>query len=187
MDTLQICIPVPPSKLIPAPFFPKRRGHLINVGFPVWALDFLPQPPKSKTQYIAVSGHPTPDPRPSLYTPAPAPNTVQIWAVEPHSKKGEGKACLATTITHSWGSCWGLKFCPYGACGDGRAGLLAGAFGDGIVRVMDVREEWLGTAKKAVNVAVTTAGWEYSLGDGCLATAVCWKSHTEIVVGCSNG
>lgn len=91
------------------------------------------------------------------------------------------------TITHSWGSCWGLKFCPYGSCGDGRAGLLAGAFGDGIVRVMDVRQDWLGTAKQAVNVAVTTAGWEFSLGDGCLATCVCWKSHTEIVVGCSNG
>jgi hypothetical protein len=66
-------------------------------------------------------------------------------------------------------------------------GLLAGVFGDGIVRVMDVREQWLGTAKKAVNIAVTAVGWEYSFGERCLATCVCWKSHTEIVVGCSNG
>lgn len=161
---------------------------MINVGYPVWALDFLPQPPKSsETQYIVVSGHPTDDPRPSLYAPAPSPNAIQMWAIESDSNQGEGKSYLATTITHSWGSNWGLKFCPYGAYGDGRVGLLAGVFGDGVARVIDVRKEWLGSSKAPVNVLVSAAAWEYSLGERCLATCVCWKSHTEILVGCSNG
>jgi hypothetical protein len=160
----------------------------MNVGYPVWSLDFLPQPPKSsQKQYIAVSGHPNDNPQPNLYTPTSSPNSIQIWAVEPHLKNAEGKSYLATTISHSWGSCWGLSFCPYGAYGKGRMGLLAGVFGDGVARVMDIREEWLGTSKEPVHALVTSAAWEYSLGEECLATCVCWKSHTEIAVGCSNG
>ena len=177
-----------PSTLILASFFPKQRGHLVNVGYPVWALDFLPQPPKSSgTQYIAVSGHPNDHPRPSLYTPAPSSNVIQIWAVEAHSNKREGKSYLVTTISHSWGSCWGLKFCPYGGYGSGRVGLLAGVFGDGVARVIDVRKEWLGSFTEPVNVLISSAGWEFPMGEECLTTCVCWKSHTEIVCGCSNG
>jgi hypothetical protein len=107
--------------------------------------------------------------------------------VEPHKKKSEGSCYLATLICHSWGSCWGLKFCPYGAYGDGRVGLLAGVFGDGVVRVLDIRNEWLGTPAGTINIQVTEAAWEYRLGKDVYATCVSWKSHTEIVVGYSTG
>ena len=65
-------------------------------------------------------------------------------------------------IRHSWGSCWGLKFCPYGAYGNGRVGLLAGVFDDGIVRVIDVRREWLGKDEMN-NVSISEAAWEFSV------------------------
>ena len=174
--------------LTKATFFSNRRGHIINVAQPVWALDFLPQlPSKSpQTQYLAISGHPTFDNHPKIYTRDSCPNVIQIWAVELHSSGSEGRNYLATVIFHSWGSCWGLKFCPYGAFGEGRVGLLAGVFGDGVVRVIDLRSEWLGT-KATVNVSVTEAAWKFSFGNDFLATCVSWKSYTEIVVGCSHG
>lgn len=65
--------------------------------------------------------------------------------------------------------------------------MLAGVFGDGIVRVIDVRDDWVGNAEGCVKVSVTEAAWEYSFADGFVGTCVSWKSHTEIVVGCSNG
>jgi hypothetical protein len=89
-------------------------------------------------------------------------------------------------VCHSWGSCWGLKFCPYGAYGNGRAGLLAGVFGDGVIRVVDVPSEWLET-RETKNMAITEAAWEFSFENDFSGTCVSWKSHTEIIVGCSNG
>ena len=66
-------------------------------------------------------------------------------------------------------------------------GLLASVFGDGIVRVLDLREEWVGRENATVNISVTEAAWEFDVGKAVMATCVAWKSHTEIVVGCSNG
>lgn len=171
-----------------ASFFTKKRGHIINSGHPVWALDFLPQPPlrKSQTQYIVIAGHPSLDARHNLYTRESSPNVIQLWAVKPDTSAPEGSAYLATLICHSWGTCWGLRFCPYGAYGNGRLGLLAGAFGDGTVRVFDVRNDWIGNAEETVNVRVSEAAWEFSFGE-FLGTCVAWKSHTEVVIGCSNG
>ena len=172
-----------------AKFYPAKRGHIINVGQPIWALDFLPQPASKarKTQYLAVAGHPSFEARPKLYFPAAGSNVIQLWAIAPHRPKSEGASYISTFISHSWGSCWGLRFCPYGAYGEGRVGLLAGVFGDGVCRVIDVRSEWIGTSDSTVNVRVSQAAWEYTFGEDVLATCVAWKSHTEIVVGCSNG
>ena len=66
-------------------------------------------------------------------------------------------------------------------------GLLAGVFSDGIVRIFDIREEWIGSKERTTNISVSEAAWKISIGDEFLATCVAWKSHTEIVVGCSNG
>lgn len=80
-----------------------------------------------------------------------------------------------------------MKFSPYGASGNGRVGVLAGVFGDGAVRILDVRDEWIGNAKKTVNIQVVQPAWEHSLGEIALATCVAWKSHNEIIVGYSHG
>lgn len=62
-----------------------------------------------------------------------------------------------------------------------------GVFGDGSVRALDIRDEWIGNAKKGMNVRVVQAMWEQTFGDEGLATCVAWKSHHEIIVGYSNG
>ena len=66
-------------------------------------------------------------------------------------------------------------------------GLLAGVFGDGVVRVLDVREEWVGSEDETVNLSVMEAAWTFDLGKEVMATCVAWKSLSEIAVGCSNG
>jgi hypothetical protein len=173
-----------------ASYFPKKRGHVINIGQPIWALDFLPEPPSTstpQTQYLAIAGHPTLQTRPKLYTPESGPNVIHIWAVESHTPKSNGKAYPATTIYHNWGCCWGLKFCPYGASGNGRVGVLAGVFGDGGVRILDIRNDWIGDADKMVNVRIEQPAWEYSCEENALATCIAWKSHAELIVGFSNG
>ena len=112
---------------------------------------------------------------------------IQLWAFDSDSTSSDGECYLSTLICHTWGTCWGLKFCPYGAYRDGRKGLLAGVFGDGTVRVLDVVESWIGNEDGEVNISVTEAGWEFGLGNEVMATCVAWKSHHEVVVGCSNG
>jgi len=176
--------------LIVASYFPKKRGHVINIGQPIWGLDFLPDPPstaKTRTEYLAIAGHPTVQTRPKLYTPESGPNIIHIWAVQPHTPKSNGKTYPVTTIYHNWGCCWGLKFSPYGASGNGRVGILAAVFGDGAVRVLDIRDEWIGNAKKKMDIRVVQPAWEHTLGETALATCVAWKSHTEIIVGYSHG
>lgn len=66
-------------------------------------------------------------------------------------------------------------------------GLLAGAFNDGIVRIIDIREEWIGSSTTPICVKVSKAAWEYSFGEEFTTTCVAWKSYTEVVVGGSNG
>ena len=143
--------------------------------------------PHHHTRYLAIAGHPTLQTRPKLYTPEPGANVIHIWAVEQHTPKSNGKTYPVTTIYHNWGCCWGLKFCPYGASGNGRLGVLAGVFGDGVVRVLDIRSEWIGNADKVVNIRIEHPAWEQTCQEIGLATCVAWKSHAEIVVGYSNG
>jgi hypothetical protein len=172
-----------------ASYFPKKKGHIINAGFPIWALDFLPQPPYRdlpRPQMLAIAGHPGFDYRPKLYVPESGPNVIQLWALESTDPSFADSTYLATVICHTWGTCWGLKFCPYGASNNGRAGLLAGVFGDGIVRVFDIRNELIGKPGKTVNIEISEPGWEYTFDD-TMATCVAWKSHFEIIIGCSNG
>jgi hypothetical protein len=64
---------------------------------------------------------------------------------------------------------------------------LAAVFGDGAVRVLDIRDEWIGNAKKKMDIRVVQPAWEHTLGETALATCVAWKSHTEIIVGYSHG
>jgi hypothetical protein len=196
LEGIPLCISQLPSRLNnKASAISKSYGHVINIGFPVWALDFLPQLPpahkSSQAQYIAVAGLTSFNTRQNIYVRELTPNIIQIWALESSAKKGrskkEGKAYLATVISHSWGACWGLKFCPYGAYGKGRMGLLAGVFGDGHVRVLDVRDEWLRNGARCKIIRVSEAAWEYSMGEQFLATCVAWKSHTEIIVASSSG
>jgi len=66
-------------------------------------------------------------------------------------------------------------------------GLLAGVFGDGTARVIDIRKQWLGGEAETVHVKIDEAGWTFEMGEDVLATCIAWKSHTEIIVGCSNG
>jgi hypothetical protein len=166
-----------------------KQGYLVNASQPIWALDFLPQAPSSlkssQKQYIAISGHPSFTPQTRLYVKQPEPSVIQVWSLNTRGKAAT--TCeLSILICHEWGTCWDLKFCPYGAYGNGRVGLLAGVFSDGKVHVIDIREEWLNSTTTE-HVRVSQAAWEYSFGEEYIATSLAWKSHTELLVGGSNG
>lgn len=55
---------------------------------------------------------------------------IQIW------KKGN-PTTLYATISHDFGCVYDLKWCPFGY-GQGRLGLIAGTFGDGSVRILNI-------------------------------------------------
>jgi hypothetical protein len=135
---------------------------------------------------LAIAGHSRFDYRPKLYVPESGPNVIQLWALELSDPSSADSPYLATVICHTWGTCWGLKFCPYGASNNSRAGILAGVFGDGIVRVFDIRNELIGKPGNTVNIMISESAWEYTFEDS-MATCVAWKSHFEIIIGCSNG
>ncbi len=99
-------------------------------GGPIWASEWCPdsdlQDPNLR--YLALSTYERKE------KPKPHRGLIQIWS---HSSRS-GNASFCFGIAHPHGSVRGLKWCPSGARGSHRLGLLAVASSDGRVRVYSV-------------------------------------------------
>ncbi len=144
----------------------KREGWILNLGRKIQCLDWAPNQDGS-VQFLAIST-PCPAPMTEMsqpqaqtepskapaFTPAaPTPACVQIWAFSASTENGlEG--CLDMSriprlqmvICTEWGDVKHLKWCPTPRKrreidGDDNValGLLAGIWGDGRVKVLDLR------------------------------------------------
>ena len=132
-----------------------RVGWMLNVGTRVRCLDWAPNH-NSEAQYIALavatastSDHSvTPIEAPAFTPSCPAPSSIQIWAFSA-SKNSTGSTCppdLQLVLCTKWGEITQLKWCPVprdkrneDAFGKIPIGLLAGIWGDGCARILDVQ------------------------------------------------
>ncbi|OZJ06997.1 hypothetical protein BZG36_00033 [Bifiguratus adelaidae] len=131
---------------------PNKRGFVINTGGSIWALDWCPkvkgQEEKMKRQYLAVAGYQgTMEENHIVGATGVGKNAIQIWSVP--TSEGNEVPRLELCICHDFGWVWNMKWCPYGAyevpgksdsspSTIAKLGILAVAFGDGIVRLYTV-------------------------------------------------
>ena len=133
----------------------RRLGWILNVGTRVRCLDWAPNH-HSATQYLALTvakaststRAPTPLEAPAFNPSCAAPSSIQIWAFH-LSENSMGPNCapeLRQVLCTEWGEITQLKWCPVpriirdeDALGKVSVGLLAGIWGDGCARVLDVQ------------------------------------------------
>ena len=135
----------------------RRLGWMLNVGNRVRCLDWAPNH-QGELQYLALavakastSTCPATPKEPPAFTPSsPAPSGVQIWAFEASNNfTGTFRPPeLQQVLCTEWGEVNQLKWCPVpraerneDAINRMSIGLLAGIWGDGCARVLDVQLE----------------------------------------------
>lgn len=135
----------------------RRLGWMMNVGTRVRCLDWAPNH-HGDTQYLALAVAKAPTSTPPAmpreapaFTPScPTPSGVQIWAFDAsNSPMGSTRPPeLQQVLCTEWGEINQLKWCPVpratrneDALGRIPIGLLAGIWGDGCARVLDVQLE----------------------------------------------
>ena len=138
----------------------ERAGWMLNVGTAVTCLDWAANH-NGATQYLAIATSKAESARSKelhevspAFTPSPpSPSCIQIWAFSASVESShEGlidtsaKPQLRLVICTEWGPVKHLKWCPMPrklrdeeSQGNISIGLLAGIWGDGYVRVLDVQ------------------------------------------------
>ncbi|KAL1958271.1 hypothetical protein VTO42DRAFT_4779 [Malbranchea cinnamomea] len=183
-----------------------REGWILSLGNTVQALSWAPNCPE--TQYLAIvvpitdqqkaviSSHTGQTP---AFTPSPAyPSAIQIWSFESKDCDGlrrldmESKPRLRMILCTDAGDIRRLCWCPMARNhrpGDEtddsiNIGLLAGIWGDGTVKVLDValRKDAIETEMIRVKIPAFEAKPPTTL-----CTCVTWLSPSDIAVGCANG
>ena len=184
----------------------RRHGWMLNVGTRVRCLDWAPNHDED-TQYLALASVHTPNeiskesPKTSpAFTPAlPTPSCVQVWAfaatnaLESESSLDSAKPPeLRLVLCTEWGDAKQLKWCPMpreirdeDAKGKTSLGLLAGIWGDGYARVLDVQidKDQAGTT---THVKFESAAFA-SRPEDTICTCLAWLSPTDLAIGHSNG
>lgn len=191
----------------------RRLGWMLNVGTRVRCLDWAPNH-YGDTQYLALAvaeaststRATTPIEAPAFTPSCSAPSSIQIWSFESSNntmgptQPPELKQVLCT----EWGEITQLRWCPVpraqrdeDALGKISIGLLAGIWGDGCARVLDVQLE-KGQGANTSYLKVQSAVFSASSGLLPLAvteqedvrpvtTCLTWLSATDLAIGYSNG
>ncbi|KAL2810661.1 hypothetical protein BJX63DRAFT_422888 [Aspergillus granulosus] len=188
----------------------KRQGWIINLGQRIQAMAWAPNQ-SDLTQYLAVTVPISseqkdmyPDPLKDYAAPAFRPSAsypcaLQIWSFMVDRGGSTTKTIdmsfpprLRLVLGTSWGDLRRIAWCPMrreprdeddeGV--DKSIGLLAGIYGDGYVRVIDVKISR--DPNKTEFYRVDTPMFE-AKPPSTVCTCVAWLSPSDIAVGCANG
>ncbi|RDW86388.1 transcription factor TFIIIC subunit TFC6 [Aspergillus mulundensis] len=188
----------------------KRQGWILNIGQRIQAVAWLPNQ-NGREQYLSVVApisneqkQKYPDPlkdyaAAAFRSSAPYPCALQLWSFRASEFGGLTKTIdmsvepsLRLVLGTKWGDLRRMAWCPIvreprdqdDQGGYRNLGLLAGVWGDGYVRVLDVK----------INKDPTVTGF-YRIDapvyearpPNTICTCVAWLSSSDIVVGCANG
>jgi len=171
----------------------KRPGFMINVGSKVWCSEWASNQ-SGPNQYLAVSALPARElvPGQQFKPQQPCPASIQLWRFRANERgviRTDEPPVLDTLICTRWGDVKSLKWCPapHDEAAESKTvhlGLLAGVWGDGTLRILDI---WTQTDKDATtHQLVTKTAFEVS-PPGTVLNSVTWLSSTRIAAGCANG
>lgn len=182
-------------KPIPKNAAANKAGFILNLGAKVRCSEWAPNQSTSP-QYLAASTLPNRDAHKGVapaFTPqASHPAEVQIWkfaATKQGSVDSISAPLLKYVLCNEWGDVKALKWCPAphkrsSAPNRKSLGLLAGIWGDGSLRVIDLMD--LPDPSSTEYVHIEKAAFEAHAPD-TLFTCLSWLSATRIAVGCANG
>ncbi|KAG2009097.1 hypothetical protein GB937_008036 [Aspergillus fischeri] len=189
---------------------PPREGWLLNLGQKIQCMAWAPNQ-SGLTQYLGIVVPITKEQKESYPDPlknqasrafrssAPYPCALQLWAFKAKREDSFTKTLdmsikprLRLALCTDWGDLRRMAWCPMPRAARDEddedplrnLGLLAGVWGDGYVRVIDVK---LSRNPNATEFnKVHTPVFE-AKPPSTVCTCVAWLSPTDIAVGCANG
>lgn len=171
----------------------KRHGFMINVGSKVWCSEWAPNQ-SGPDQYLAVSAL-----SPRALVPGqqfkpqqPHAASIQLWRFRANVKgviRMDEQPFLDTLLCTRWGDVKAIKWCPAPHeepvdSNNINLGLLAGVWGDGALRVLDIRTQ---AGKEATSYRLVTKPAFEAAPPGTVFNSVTWVNSTRIAAGCANG
>ncbi|EGE80194.1 transcription factor tfiiic complex subunit tfc6 [Blastomyces dermatitidis ATCC 18188] len=185
-----------------------REGWILNLGHKVQCVSWAPNCAGS-SQYLAVAIPISDSQKQSLdgisqgapaFTPSPPyPSAIQIWSFESTKEDNDVrqldmsvKPRLRQVICTDAGDIRRLSWCPMGRDERGgdeivesvNIGLLAGVWGDGSVKVLDVQLNKLASGTEYVQVHVPAFE---AKPPSTLCTCFCWLSPSDLAIGTASG
>ncbi|KAM0720713.1 hypothetical protein Q7P37_004850 [Cladosporium fusiforme] len=171
-----------------------KAGFVLHLGDRVNCVEWASNQ-QGSSQYLAASTspeRPVPKGTAPAYTPqGPFASHVQIWEFTAH-ENGSLDSDIAPVLKYAlcteWGDVKALKWCPApyksSASTKGSIGLLAGVWGDGGLRVIDLMDQPKTSTTNYIRIE--KAAFETHPPD-TLFTNLTWTSATRIAAGCANG
>ena len=171
----------------------KRHGFMINVGSKVFCSEWAPNQ-SGPDQYLAVSALP-----PRALVPGqqfkpqqPHAASIQLWRFRANVQgviSMDERPFLDTLLCTRWGDVKAIKWCPtpHNEAADANnisVGLLAGVWGDGALRVLDIRTQ---AGKEATSYRLVSKPAFEVAPPGTVFNSVTWVNSTRIAAGCANG
>ncbi|KAL2008045.1 hypothetical protein VTN00DRAFT_8027 [Thermoascus crustaceus] len=187
-----------------------REGWILNLGNKVQCLAWAPNQ-GGLTQYLAVVVPITEQQKSEFLTPAepkgapaftpsePYPAALQIWSFK--ARKNDAftrrldmtfKPKLRLVLCTDWGDLRRLAWCPMARASreedeediSKNLGLLAGVWGDGTVKVLDIK---LSRDPNATEFYKVHSPAFSAKPPSTVCSCVTWLSPSDIAVGCANG
>ncbi|KAF2135921.1 uncharacterized protein K452DRAFT_259941, partial [Aplosporella prunicola CBS 121167] len=179
-----------------------RQGWLFNIGAKVQCVEWVTQH-TGTTQYLSMAALQRPNfPKPREHAKAPAftpqpptPASIQIWRFEASEAPGqEGtidyskRPHLDLVVCTDWGTVRQFKWCPLPKRQEANEdkvnlGLLAGVWGDGKMRVLDIRYP---KSTSTQYIHIKQAAFETRPPDA-ICTSVTWLSGEHIAAANTDG
>ncbi|KAI8083871.1 WD40-repeat-containing domain protein [Thamnidium elegans] len=172
-----------------------KRGHILNTGASIWALEFVPKPAslhRNHTQYLAVGGYNSIHEHYTFEKSPCVPNTIQIWKCTSDISV-RAKPRLDMCLLHDFGVVVDFKWCPYSVYNaKDKLGIVAVLFSTGEIKVLVVphpqliRNQENIPADETVYLKVETARLDLKLpriNNLCLA----WGGYRKLACGTKSG
>ncbi|KAJ5287570.1 hypothetical protein N7478_003256 [Penicillium angulare] len=198
----------PPKKSTQPAGTKMREGWLINIGQKIQCMAWAPNQ-DGLSQYLAVSAPITSEQKKKYQTNAnepssafspssPYPAAIQIWEFtakavgdQTHTIDMDHKPHFRLALCSEWGDLRQMAWCPMGrekqsATADESVdiGLLAGIWGDGRLRVLQIK---LQPRSDALQIVKLDSSAFEALPPSGVCTSLAWLSPSDIAVGCSDG
>lgn len=183
-----------------------RSGWIVNLGAKVHCLEWLPGQ-EDRIQYLAVSLLPKESQRspgtaiaPAFTPSSPSTASIQIWSIFASSESHQTTATtsaksprLVAVLCANWSQAKQFKWCPMRkppqessvSSNSMQLGLLAGIWGDGKLRVLDVSIPKSSTGGPRY-IKFDAAALETSMPN-TICTCLAWLSPDSIAVGTAAG
>ncbi|PWY92512.1 transcription factor TFIIIC complex subunit Tfc6 [Aspergillus heteromorphus CBS 117.55] len=188
----------------------KREGWILNLGQKIQCLAWVPNQ-GGLTQYLSAVAPILPDQKeeypdplkdqaaPAFRPSAPYPCVLQLWAFKAQEAESltrtidmTFKPRLRLAVCTEWGDLRRMAWCPMPRAprdeddegAQKNVGLLAGIWGDGRVRVIDIK---LGRDPKQTEFYKLQSPVFEAKAPSTVCTCLTWLSPSDLAVGCANG